>query len=210
MTKKKISCAAEDLKYLLDRKYPKKTALNLVTNHYRLDADDRNFLVRYVFPEREIKKHKNRLVPVDAIRGRDIVVDGYNVLIIAESILYRRRIVEGMDGFIRDQAALFSRYRFSKKTKRTASVILNTLKEHNPKSVLFILDSQMKRSGELAAHIRREMKERSIAGDALTESRADSLIKRLNRITLTSDSAIIEKIDKVVDLGRVLLEKKKR
>jgi hypothetical protein len=207
VTGKKVYSAAEDLKYLLDRSYPKTTALNLVVNHYKLDRDDRNFLVRYVFSEEDIKTHRSRLVPVEKIRGKDIVVDTYNVLIISENILAKKKIVEGMDGFVRDHAAVFSHYRFGDRSKKTVGVILETLKGYEPNSILFILDSQMSRSGELAAYIRSEMKKRSILGDALTKNNADGEIKKLNRITLTSDSVIIERVDVVVDLGRVLLEK---
>ena len=207
MTGKKVLSAAEDLKYLLDRSYPKTTGLNLVVNHYKLDKDERNFLVRYVFSEKDIKNHRSRLVPIEKIMGQDIVVDAYNVLIISENILARKKIVEGMDGFVRDQAAVFSHYRFDERSKKAVRRIIEILAGYKPKSVLFILDSQMSRSGELAAFIRDEMKKRMVAGNALTKKRADGEIKKLNRLTLTSDSAIIERVDLVVDLGRTLLKK---
>lgn len=208
MTRKTVHSAAEDVKYLLDRGYPKAAALNLAVNHYKLREDDRNFLVRYVFSEKEIKSHGSRLVPIGKIRRKGIVVDGYNVLITAESILGKKKIVEGMDGFVRDQAAVFSRYRFTETSKKTVGVVLDELKRYSPRSVLFVLDSQMSKSGELAAYIREEMEKRSIEGDAVTEKRADREIKKLNRITLTSDSAIIGRVDAVVDLGKVMLEKR--
>ncbi|RLI54237.1 MAG: DUF434 domain-containing protein, partial [Candidatus Thorarchaeota archaeon] len=97
-----IKKAAQDLKYLLDRGYNKKTSLNLVVNRYKLNENQRNFLQRYVFSERDIQMHRSRLLSIEKISGRYIVIDGYNVLVTVEAILNKRNLVRGMDGFLRD------------------------------------------------------------------------------------------------------------
>jgi len=193
------------MKYLLDRGYAKTTALNLVANRYRLSVDSRNRLVRYVYSDEDIRVHRSKLVPVKQIAGEDVVVDAYNVLITSQAILSGKEVVCGMDGFVRDASAVFSKYRFDAPSRKVAAAVLKILAEHKPRSVLFILDSQMSKSGELAGYLREEMKKFSVPGDAKTKRNADYSIKRLNRITLTSDSAIIEKVDRVADVPRELL-----
>ncbi|MBN2015139.1 MAG: DUF434 domain-containing protein [Candidatus Altiarchaeota archaeon] len=197
--------AASDLKYLLDRGYNKRTSLNLVVDHYVLDKKGRNFLQRYVFSEKDIRLHRSRSIPIEKIEGKTVVVDGYNVLITVEAILNDKEIIEGMDGFLRDNSGVFSKYVFGEDTKKALKKIIYKLKEYKPKNVLFIFDSQISKSGELAAYVRRKLKEHSLSGDAKTSRSADKEITEMNEITISTDSIIIEKVDKVVDLGCVLL-----
>ena len=196
-----LNKAAADMKYLLDRSYPRSTALNLVVNHYGLSKEQRNFLVRYVFSDDEIRGHKSRLIPVKEIVGGDVVVDTFNVLITVEAVLTGGETVEGMDGFLRDTSAVFSNYRFDETSGKALNKILEVLSGHKPASVLFILDSQISRSGELASFIRNKLGEFSLEGDARTCRNADYEIIKLNWITCTSDSVIIGRVDRVVDMG---------
>ena len=48
---KNLKDASYDLKFLLNRGYRKKIALNLVANKYLLDKNGRNYLVRKVFSD---------------------------------------------------------------------------------------------------------------------------------------------------------------
>ncbi|MBN2250851.1 MAG: DUF434 domain-containing protein [Candidatus Altiarchaeota archaeon] len=196
--------AVSDMKYLLDRGYRKATVLNLILNRYGLSAEHRNFLSRYVYSAEEIRVHRSRLVPIENIRGRSIVADGYNVLITAETILSGGVIVEGMDGLIRDAAGIHSRHRFTEETREAVREILGILVKHKPAEVLFILDARMSRSGELADYVRTQLSCHDLSGDAVTRKSADHEIKKLKRLTLTSDSAIIRKADEVADVCREL------
>ncbi len=192
--------ASQDLKYLLDRNYKRTTALNLVVNRYKLSEKKRNLLHRYVFPEKEIRAHRKKLCQPAKMRGKKVVVDGYNVLITVEAVLEGKDTVLGMDGILRDVKGIFSKYKFDKDSKTAIDVILKKLKEYNPSSVLFIFDSQISRSGELAAFVREKLREHGLKGDATTSPHADRDIKKHNCITLSSDSIIIEAVDRIIDL----------
>ncbi len=204
-----VENAAYDFKFLLDRGYTRKSALNLISTRYSLRDKQRNFLFRKVFSEKEIRDHKKRKISIKEIKDKEIVIDAYNVLITTEEILSNGDLVEGMDGFLRDFKGVFSAYKFDEKTKDALKEILKTLKKYNPKSVLFVLDSQISKSGELAKHIREELKKFQLEGDAKTENAADSFIRNRNKITLTSDTAIIEKVSKVVDMSMEIYKIKK-
>ncbi|MEM2917979.1 MAG: DUF434 domain-containing protein [Candidatus Altiarchaeota archaeon] len=203
-----IENAIYDLKFLLDRGYKRKSALNLVAARYSLNNKQRNFLFRKVFSEKEIRVHRKRKIPIEEIKGKDIIVDAYNVLITTEAILSNGEVIECMDGFLRDFRGVFSSYKFDEKTKEALKKILKVLKHYNPRSVLFILDSQISRSGELAKYIREQLKKFKIVGDAKTERSADYSIKNSNKIVLTSDTAIIEKAKKVVDVAMEIYKRK--
>jgi hypothetical protein len=195
-----IDEAASDLKYLLNRGYKKTTALTIVANRYGLAIEDRNFLHRYVFSDADIALHRSRLIPLTKARGKTIVVDGYNVLITAEAVLGKARIVESMDGVLRDASAAFSSYRFTEETKSAVGAIIAALKKHKPSSVLFIFDSQMSNSGALASYVRRKLHESGLSGDARTSRTADRDIAEINEVTASSDSIIIEKVERIIDI----------
>lgn len=197
--------ASHDMKYLLDRGYKKTTALNFVANHYRLSKHERNFLVRYVFSEKEIRNHKSKLISPKEITGKNLVIDTYNVLITIQEIISGKEIVKGMDGFLRDASAIFSKYKFNEDTRNAIEKILEILSYYKPGSVLFILDSQISRSGELASYIRGKLGEFCMPGDARVSRNADREIIKQNRITATSDSIILERVKNVIDFGKLLL-----
>jgi hypothetical protein len=57
--------------------------------------------------------------------------------------------------------------------------IFIVISSYKPHSVLFVLDSRMSKSGELAGHIRKEVMRHGISKDVRTSRSADHEIKRL-------------------------------
>lgn len=195
-----VKRACEDFRYLLDRGYRRSTAVNIVSGHYRLSKKERNFVLRKVNSKEEIRDHKKRKVTLQSIRGKTLVIDGYNVLIATECALGRASLLKSQDGFHRDALGVFGRYKTSNYTTPAIDRILVVLKKHRPAKVVFLFDAQVSRSGQLAGTVRHKLKEAGLEGDARTSPSADYEIKSLNQITASSDSAIIEKVSKVVDL----------
>jgi hypothetical protein len=196
-----------DLRFLLNRRYRKSTAVGVVANKYRLGSRERHLLVRAVFSEEEAEDHKRKRVPITEIKGKDVVIDGYNVLITVESALKKKTLFLSDDGFVRDTSATFGKHRITKTTPLAIERILKVLRENLPRKALFIFDSQVSFSGELCSLIREKMAEFGIEGDAKTSERADYEIITRKGIVCSSDRAIIEKVEKVVDLPRHLKPK---
>lgn len=188
-----------DLRFLLDRGYSKEPAIRIVADKYRLTKKQRNFLLRAIFSKKEAEEHKKKLTA--NVRGKDLIVDGYNVLITVESFLKNKELFLSDDGFVRDVSATFGKYRISRATPKAIAKILNVLKAHHPKSVTFIFDSQVSFSGELCKMFRERMSEVGIKGDARTSENADYTITKTKGIVCTSDRAIIKKVEKVLDLA---------
>lgn len=188
-----------DLRFLLDRGYNKDSAIRVVADKYRLTKKERNFLLRAIFSKKEAEEHRKKLTK--SVKARDLVVDGYNVLITVESFLKNKELFLSDDGFVRDVSATFGKYRISRTTPKAAEKILNALKAHRPRSVTFIFDSQVSFSGELCKMFRERMSEIGIKGDASTAENADYTIIEANKIVSTSDRAIIKKAERVLDLA---------
>lgn len=188
-----------DLRYLLDRGYRRKVALDTVANRYRLPIEGRNFLVRTVFSRDEARENKRKLQDIDEIGGMEVAVDGYNVLIGVEESMRSGELFLCDDGFVRDTRGAFGRYRFSKYTDRAIDVILGLLIEHSVDRAIFVFDSQVSRSGELAARFRAKMAEHGLKGEAFTVPNADHVVGKYE-LVCSSDRAVIKKARRVIDL----------
>lgn len=190
--------AVADIRYLLDRGYPQTGAVSFVCNHYRLDEEARHLLYRVMIPRAISEKRRAKFMRCDEIKGSSLIIDGYNILIGAESILEKRaHLCEDM--VIRDVKGAFRNYNTSEVTDKAIEVILRFLKEMAPSHVCFLLDAQISKSGMLAMRIRERIKEAGINGDARTSKHVDYDLKNSKYIVATSDGVIIDEAPKVVN-----------
>lgn len=189
-----------DLRFLLNRGYNKSSAVNFVANKYKLGIKARNFLVRAVFSSLEAREHRRKRVEIKKIKGREVVLDGYNVLITVESALKGKEVILCDDGFVRDTSATFGKYKLSKVTLPAIEKIMKILKSNAVSRALFIFDSQVSFSGELCSLIRQKLTEHALNGDAVTSSCADHIITKSRGMVCSSDRGIIKKAAKVVDI----------
>lgn len=143
---------------------------------------------------------RNKRVPAERLAGRRIAIDGYNVLITAESLLSGASVYLCDDGFLRDARGIFRRYRSSEATVPAISEVLSILKESGVDEAEVILDQQISRSGELAATIQGMMVDFGVPGFATTARDADRRLKVAPHPVATGDGAIIDVALEAVDL----------
>ena len=91
-----------DFRYLLARGYPRKAALTLVGNRYRLDEIARPLLHRGVFAPEVAEPAGPGCACSGTCRARPLALDGHNVLITLECAARSLPLVAAHDGFIRD------------------------------------------------------------------------------------------------------------
>jgi len=192
--------ARKDLKYLLNRGYNKPSALKLVGDRYQLNKPERSILFRSVFSNREAEIIRSKRVSVSELRGRKLLVDGFNVLNTVEEILRGGPLILCDDGVLRDFAEVHSKYRFSEQTEEALKLILDFLKKAGVSEVEIIYESQISRSGEVAALTRRIMTEQGIDGAARTAKTVDSILSKSRDVIATSDSAILLRCRSFIDL----------
>ncbi len=198
--------AVIDIRYLLDRGYPQKGALGFVCNHYRLDENSRRILSRVVLSKTVSVKRRAKFLPCDKIKGSNIIIDGYNIIIGMESILMKKAFLCD-DGVVRDIRGVFRNFKISETTEKAIELILQFLKEHNPGSVVFLFDSQISKSGLLAKSLREKINETGLKGDAKTSRHTDYDLKNSNYIVASSDGVIIDAAQKVLNFLTCLLSR---
>lgn len=210
-----IKEAAHDLRFLLNRGYRKKGALNFVSNKYLLSIDERNYMARCVFSNSKSVFRMNKIVDISQIEGQSILIDGYNVLITVETIFKEdySSIILCDDGIIRDLNAVFGKYKFDDKTEDVLTDIIGLIKKYGPLEIKFFFDRQVSFSGKLANLTEEIIGFQGLKGEAILSKIVDFEIIKLSRakngIVATSDGIIIDKADRIVDLPFHFLEKSK-
>ena len=207
---KNLQKASEDFRYLLNRAYSRKAALELIGNRYQLTADQRHLLHRGVFSDVDSKERQKKKISPNQIRGYDLVIDGHNVLITIEAGLSGRPLVLGDDGFIRDISGVSGNFQKTEMTVQALQLLLNFLKRVKPRQILFLFDSPISRSGELALEVRGRMQKENLPGDAMTVRVPEKILIGFPGTVATSDTAIIDRSDKVVDLAGTVLSRQKK
>jgi hypothetical protein len=202
----RLKNASYDLKFLLNRKYKKKVALNLVANKYLLNKDGRNYLVRKVFSDEKSRDRSHKIVDINNITNKTIFIDGYNVLISVETICNREygSLIMCDDGVLRDLKAVFGKYKINSTTENALNNIITILSQHNPAYIFFFFDSPVSKSGELAQITKSIIRIHKLNGSAVTNKNVDfelvKLSKKYNGIVATSDGPIIDKVKNVLDI----------
>jgi hypothetical protein len=200
-----LLAASADLKMLLDRGYRKESSISFVGDHHHLNAKARNRLMREVFSDGEISDTESKLTPMEELEGADLAVDGFNVLITAETALLGGDAFVCQDGLMRDNSMVFSNFKIRDETLACADKVIDVLTKYAPRRVVWVFDSQISGSGKVAEHVRTRMEAQGLKGESITCPDADSHLLRLHMTTATSDTALIRKLEAIVDLPQAVL-----
>ncbi len=198
---KDLQQAAEDFRYLLNRGYPRKAALELVGNRYGLTFDERHLLHRGVFSDADSKARRKRIVSIKAIQNKDLAIDGHNVLITVEAGLSGRPLILADDGFVRDISGLSGSFKKTEMTEKALRLIVTLLKKWKPRHTLFLFDAPISKSGILAQEMRALLKKENLPGDAMAVNVPEKILIGFQGVVATSDTAIIDRSEKVIDLA---------
>lgn len=205
----------QDLVWLLDRKYPKKSSVELVGNRYRLSHDQRMMLYRGVFDTKSSMERKRKRIEETEGNIGYFIVDGYNIIITLESYLKGRTVFRSLDGYVRDTAGVFGNHTFTPVTERSIELLIEAIgsiwAKQAPCGVVY-LDSPVSKSGELAAYLREQFGKNALDISVEVVRSPDFSIvqetqKRPLSVTATSDTALIDRVVRVIDLPERILSR---
>jgi hypothetical protein len=194
--------AREELRYLLNRGYRKKTAVEFISNHYGLTREQRNLLVRTTFSDEEGAQRRTKALSPGDLSGRRLLVDTYNVLITLEVVLEGDPLVCD-DDVIRDDAGVFGSYEVTNSTREVIGKLVEFVRRTSPGEVVFYLDKDVPHSGELAALLRSY--EWPVNIETVLSQSVDHDLKHADGVVATGDSAILRAVEEYVDIPRYFL-----
>ena len=206
--KNKLREPAADIRYLLYRGYRRKGAIRFVSNHYRLAEEERHILTRLIFDPETAARRSNKRLACSRLKGCDIFIDGYNVLITMESVLHNETVWFADDGFLRDTRGIFKNHTNTATTYQAVDEMLTTLSVLAINSATILLDSQMSNSGKLAQFIRKRAAKCPFKTAVTTSKNVDFDLKQVGYrgVIATADSVIVDAVERAADLTACWME----
>lgn len=198
----KLSAAAQELVFLMERGYDTKSASTFVGNHHLLSERQRLALARIVSTSSAVQARKQK----ELLQAPDsLVLDGFNTIITLEVALSGSLLLEGMDGTLRDLAGLRGAYRIVDKTVQAVDLLIARLETLGVQRALFYLDQQVSNSGRLRALLLEQAENRAVEVQVELHPSVDGLLSRMERV-VTADAIILDKCGSWYNLNRTLIE----
>ena len=194
--------AVEDLSWLLRRGYSQKAAVELVGNRYQLTKRERHALLHGAWEK------ERRIPPLapEALCGRRLCIDGFNLLITLETALGGGILIRGKDGCYRDIANVHGSYSFRAETEEAVRLAAEALKELGVGEALWYFDRPVSNSGRIAALVNETADEMGVPMRAETTDRVDAKLKACGDVVVTADAVILDSGVAWFDLGGWIIE----
>ena len=200
----RLKTAREELKWLLDRGYSMDTAATFTGNHHSLTARQRNAMKRSVSSTNDLKKRLKKLITPDEIRGREVLVDGFNIIITLETALSGSLLILCGDGVIRDLAGLRGTYHLIPQTDIAIGLLLQSLEITGASSARIYLDAPVSNSGRLRDRIIETSSSYHLPVEVILADDTDKAIEGKENI-ITGDSILLDSCASWVNLTRDII-----
>ena len=197
--------AVLELSWLLSKGYAMHSSLDLVGNHHQLIQRQRLAVSRVACSDESKKLRQDKCLPLEKIRDKQLIIDGFNLLISIETALSGGVILCCRDGCIRDIAGIHGSYHPVNETGPAIELIGRTLGSFEPQKVLWLFDKPISNSGRLVMMVRDIAEEHGWQWEADVDKNPDEAILATNNIAITSDSMILDSVGQWVNLGSYLV-----
>lgn len=203
---KRMRPPAEEITWLLGRGYPLHTAVDVVGNHHQLEARQRLALQRALCsPDQRSRRQARSIERTDA-RGRQLLVDGFNLLITIEVALSGGLVLDCADGTLRDLAGLRGSYHPVEETDAALELIGRELGALEPAAARFFLDAPVSNSGRLRERIAYHALKWGVPVDAEVVPNPDAILARADNV-VSSDSTVLDRCGSWLNLARFIVDR---
>lgn len=187
----KLLLALNDMYYLLSKDYPPRATLALVANRYRLRQRQILALQGMACSAKDLENRKNKEVTAARIHGKTIYLDGFNVIIILETLLSGGYVFKGLDGCYRDISSVHGSYKRVKQTENVLTIAGKTLHEIGPERVIWIFDAPVSNSGRIKTLCYEKATEHGFAWEVYLDNAPDKFLIAENRLIASSDAWVL-------------------
>jgi hypothetical protein len=198
--------AADDLTWLLQRGYAEASSLKLVGDRHALRQRQRTAVRRCVCTEAQRADRASRRVELAAVASRPLAIDGFNALIVLESILGGGVVLRGRDRAWRDMASVHGSYRRSEVTARALELLTTTLVEAAPSAVTWYLDRPVSNSGRLRETI-EQLTPADLPWSVELPQDPDRVLVTLDAVVATADATILDAAGPWIDLPAAVADR---
>ncbi|MCS3532766.1 DUF434 domain-containing protein [Chryseobacterium sp. JUb7] len=188
----KLKSAVQDMHYLLTRDYPEKTTSELVAHRYKLKTRQIQALRGASASEQQIQKRKLKELEVSDLKNRTIYLDGFNVLILLESLLSEAYIFEGVDGCFRDLSGVHGTYKRVNQTMRSIELVAGFFQKSQAEELIWVFDKPVSNSGRIKQIILEFAVENNLNWRVDLEFNPDKFLVENAEIIVSSDAWILD------------------
>jgi len=199
--------ATGDLSWLLSREYATPSALKIVGDRYTLDARQRTAVMRCACSDPARDGRVNRMISPAQLRGRTLLIDGYNVLTTIEVALGGGILLAARDGTYRDMASMHGSYRKVEETIPALQLIGQTLTDCGALRATWFLDQPVSNSGRLKTVMAEVAEGKGWDWDIQIVPNPDAVLSRSNGIVASADSVILDACQSWMNLARLVIER---
>ncbi len=185
--------AAADLNWLLNRGYPGTAAQTLVGDRYQLAARQRTAIARCACSDLQLKQRTGTQVRCDALAGRPLELDGYNVLTTVEAALAGGVILAARDGAVRDMASMHGSFRRVEETRPALELIGRMTAALGVSGCRWYLDRPVSNSGRLKTVMEDTARQHGWNWAVELVANPDALLIASQQIIATADSAVLDR-----------------
>ena len=200
-----LKTAVVEFCWLLTRGYAEASALKIVGDRHALRERQRMLVARASCSDSQ-RAHRLATRTMN-LSGKDIYIDGFNLLITVEAALSAGLIFRGRDGALRDLASVHGSYRTVEETDAALKMIGQCLARHQPNSVTWIFDQPVSNSGRLAQRVRALAEARQWPWEVRLEMNPDrELIALTSGLIASSDALILDHVGEWLPLAEIVIQ----
>jgi hypothetical protein len=199
-----LRAAVADLSWLLSRAYATPSAVKIVGDRYRLSARQRTAVTRCACADDALAGRLRREVSLADLRGRDVLVDGYNVLTTIEVALGGGWVLAARDTTYRDMASIHGSYRKVEETRPAIQLLGRTLADAGLARCVLYLDQPVSNSGRLKGIITETVAARGWDWKVQIVPNPDAVLiaAPADAVVASADSVVIDGCPRWVNLAR--------
>ncbi|MDM1556309.1 MULTISPECIES: DUF434 domain-containing protein [Chryseobacterium] len=188
----KLKLAVQDMQYLLTKGYAEKASSDLVGNRYRLKTRQVQVLRGASASEEQIHDRKLKQQHASALKDKIIYLDGFNVLILLESLLSEAYIFEGTDGCFRDLSGVHGTYKRVNQTQRAIELVAVFFEKTQTQKLIWVFDQPVSNSGRIKQIVLDFAVENQLNWDVELQFSPDKFLAESSEIIISSDAWILD------------------
>ena len=200
-----LCAATADICWLLSRGYRRESSQKLVGDRYALTARQRTAVSRCACSDADAAARRGRQRDAAALAGRDLWLDGYNVLTTVEAALAGGVVLAARDGAYRDMASMHGSYRKVAETLPALEMMGGVLARLGVARCRWLLDRPVSNSGRLKGIMEKLAAERGWPWSVELVDDPDRLLIESREVVATADSAILDSAAAWFNLARTVV-----
>ncbi len=204
----RLRMATGDLGWLLSRAYAPASSLKLVGDRFDLRKRQRLAVARCACGSDSATNRSSREVDPSRLKGRQLGIDGYNVLTSIEAALGGGVIIGAMDGCYRDMASMHGTYRKVEETRPAIELLGRWLAEQHPGQCHWLLDQPVSNSGRLKTILLHVAESFGWNWQVDLVADPDPILSRSTDIVISADSMILDRCETWFNLVRHVIDER--